>query len=169
MGWVEAYITHTENGYPSRRDTYQAKNCQECHLQEKCCKSDANRCVEINHALRNYKKQVRELLASQEGKQLYRQRSIEPESVFGQMKANMHYKRFRHFGKDKITMDFAIFAIAFNIGKMWNVGQKSKKKDTNNIDFSLIWFVWVRISIQQLRKLETKPTILINGTTKLVA
>ena len=34
------------------------------------------------------------------------------------MKYNMHYKRFRHFGKDKITMDFAFFAIAFNIKKM---------------------------------------------------
>ena len=30
----------------------------------------------------------------------------------------MNYKRFRHFGKDKIFMDFAFFAIAFNIKKM---------------------------------------------------
>lgn len=27
----------------------------------------------------------------------------------------MNYKRFRHFGKDKVFMDFAFFAIAFNI------------------------------------------------------
>ena len=45
-------------------------------------------------------------------------RPIEPEAVFGQMKYNMGYKRFRHFGKDKVTMDFAFFAIAFNIKKM---------------------------------------------------
>ncbi|MFC2674369.1 MAG: transposase, partial [Prevotella melaninogenica] len=31
---------------------------------------------------------------------------------------NKAYKRFRHFGKDKVNMDFAFFAIAFNIGKM---------------------------------------------------
>ena len=30
----------------------------------------------------------------------------------------MNYKRFRHFGKDKAFMDFAFFAIAFNIKKM---------------------------------------------------
>ena len=30
----------------------------------------------------------------------------------------MPYKRFRHFGKDKVNMYFAFFAIAFNIGKM---------------------------------------------------
>ena len=46
------------------------------------------------------------------------QRCIEPEAVFEQMKYNMNYKRFRHFGKDKIFMDFAFFAIAFNIKKM---------------------------------------------------
>ena len=31
------------------------------------------------------------------------------------MKFNMAYRRFRHFGKDKVTMDFAFFAIAFNL------------------------------------------------------
>jgi len=34
------------------------------------------------------------------------------------MKHDMRYKRFRHFGKDKATMDFAFFAIAFNLKKM---------------------------------------------------
>ena len=42
------------------------------------------------------------------------------------MKYNMHYKRFRHFGKDKVTMDFAFFAIAFNIKKN---GSKSPKTE----------------------------------------
>ena len=31
------------------------------------------------------------------------------------MKYNMAYRRFRHVGEDKVTMDFAFFAIAFNI------------------------------------------------------
>ena len=43
---------------------------------------------------------------------------VSPEAVFGQMKNNMNYKRFRHFGKDKAFMDFSFFAIAFNIKKM---------------------------------------------------
>lgn len=30
----------------------------------------------------------------------------------------MAYRRFRHFGKDKVTMDFALFAIALNIKKL---------------------------------------------------
>jgi hypothetical protein len=34
------------------------------------------------------------------------------------MKYNMAYRRFRHVGKEKVTMDFAFFAMAFNLKKM---------------------------------------------------
>ena len=62
--------------------------------------------------------QARDKLTSEKGLEHRSKRPIEPEAVFGQMKYDMHYKRFRHFGKDKVTMDFALFAIAFNIKKM---------------------------------------------------
>ena len=39
-------------------------------------------------------------------------------SCFRAMKYNMAYRRFRHVGEDKVTIDFAFFAIAFNIKKM---------------------------------------------------
>ena len=44
------------------------------------------------------------------------------------MKYNMHYKRFRHFGKDKVTLDFAFFAIAFDIKKMVATWQRQTRK-----------------------------------------
>ena len=47
------------------------------------------------------------------------------------MKANKQYNRFRHFGLDKIKMDFAIFAIAFNIGKLHNKTQNVSKNHKN--------------------------------------
>ena len=71
-----------------------------------------------------YKRKARERLTSEKGLMHRSNRPIEPEAVFGQMKFNMGYKRFRHFGKDKITMDFAFFAIAFNIKKMVAKSQK---------------------------------------------
>jgi hypothetical protein len=57
-----------------------------------------------------------------------KRRPIEPEAVFGQTKANKQYYRFRHFGLDKVKMDFAIFVIAFNIGKMYNKAKNSSKR-----------------------------------------
>ena len=41
------------------------------------------------------------------------------------MKSNMAYRCFRHFGKDKVTMDFAFCAIAFNIKKIILVSAKN--------------------------------------------
>jgi len=38
----------------------------------------------------------------------------------GQTKAGKQYDKFRHFGLDKVKMEFAIFAIAFNNEKLYN-------------------------------------------------
>ena len=40
-------------------------------------------------------------------------------------------RRFRHFSKDKVTMDFAFFAIAFNI-KKWAAKTAKSTKNTKN-------------------------------------
>ena len=85
--------------------------------------------MEINYRLNQYKKKARELLTSEKGIEHRGRRCVEPEAVFGQIKYNMGYKRFRHFGKDKVTMDFAFLAIAFNIKKMC----KMKAKNNNNL------------------------------------
>lgn len=52
---------------------------------------------------------------------------MEVEAVFGQLKWNKGYKRFRHKVLDKIVMDLGILAIAFNIGKMICKQKKAKK------------------------------------------
>ena len=58
------------------------------------------------------------------------------------------YKRFRHFRMDKVKMDFAFFAIAFNLKKMWMLrsmttqfwglwnGRIFRSKTTQNGDFT---------------------------------
>ncbi len=43
------------------------------------------------------------------------------------MKYDMNYKRFRHFGMDNVKMDFAFFAIAFNIKKMCSKINKKRQ------------------------------------------
>ena len=53
------------------------------------------------------------------------------------MKYNKAYRRFRHFGKDKVTMDFAFFAIAFNLAKMWSIMAKQAKNGGNTPFFAL--------------------------------
>ena len=128
-------ISHkkTESGYISESIKYQASNCKDCPLRCLCYKSKQDkRTIEVNHRLNTYKKNACELLTSKEGIKHRGQRCIEPEAVFGQEKWNMGYRRFRHFGKDKITMDFAFFAIAFNIKKLYAKIVKLTKNGENN-------------------------------------
>lgn len=108
----------TDSGYVTESICYQAVRCEGCPLRSQCFKAKGNRIMEINHRLNEYKRQARERLTSEEGIQHRGRRCIEPEVVFAQMKYNMQYRRFRHFTKDKVTMDFAFFAIAFNIKKL---------------------------------------------------
>ena len=79
-------------------------------------------------------------MTSDEGLKQRGRRCIEPEAVFGQMKFDMAYRRFRHFGKDKVTMNFAFFAIAFNLKKMiakMNLGGLKHNLDCSKFNFYL--------------------------------
>ena len=119
----------TDSGYTTESSRYRAANCKGCPLRGGCYKAKSNRrTIEVNHQLNDYKWKARERLTSEEGIKHRGRRCIEPEAVFGQMKNNMQYKRFRHFCKDKVTMDFALFAIAFNIKKMCAKIAKELKK-----------------------------------------
>ena len=118
----------TDSGYVTESIRYQAVRCEGCPLRGLCFKAKGNRIIEVNHRLNEYKRQARERLTSEEGIMYRGKRCIEPEAVFGQMKYNMQYKRFRHFYKDKVTMDFAFFAMAFNIKKLCAISLKKAIK-----------------------------------------
>lgn len=124
----------SDNGFISKVSYYEAKNCKNCPLRCLCYKAEGNRRIEINHNLNRHKERVRQLLTSDEGLYHRSKRPIEPESVFGQGKSNKQYYRFRHFGKDLIMMDFAIFAIAFNIGKIYDKGKITPKNSQKSVD-----------------------------------
>lgn len=109
----------TEGGYVTVSAIYRARRCDGCPLRWGCHKrKQGEREMTANHQLLEYRRKARERLTSEKGLEHRSKRPIEPEAVFGQIKYNMQYKRFRHFGKDKVTMDFAFFAMAFNLKKM---------------------------------------------------
>lgn len=154
--------SRTGSGYSSESACYRAQNCKGCPLRCLCYKAkDDQRTIEVNHRLNDYKRKASELLTSDEGLKHRGRRCIEPEAVFGQMKFNMAYRRFRHFGKDKVTMDFAFFAIAFNIKKMCSKIAKQTINEGNTPHFGLF------IAILRISPLESR--IFWKKTQKSVA
>ena len=110
--------SRTESGYVTESARYKARRCEGCPLRGSCFKAKGDRVIEVNRRLDEYRRKARERLTSEEGIRHRGRRCIEPEAVFGQMKYDMAYRRFRHFGMDKVKMGFAFFAIAFNLKKM---------------------------------------------------
>lgn len=118
MEYIGNKEVKTRSGYVTHKECFQSVSCEGCPLREQCFKGEGNKVVERNFQLEKYREQAYKLLTSEEGKKQQLRRNIEPEAVFGQIKYNMGYRRFRHVGKDKVYMDFAFFAIAFNLKKM---------------------------------------------------
>lgn len=126
MHYLKTITKTSDNGYKSTIKQYQAQNCQGCPLRKDCYKAKGNRIININEELKRYKQKAKELLTSRQGLIHRSNRPVEPEAVFGQMKFNKAYKRLRHKGFEKVNMDFGIFAMAFNLQKMWKKWMKTE-------------------------------------------
>ncbi len=118
----------------SENRIYQCENCYDCQLRELCYKGKENRLISVNPTVLAYQAEVRERLLSEEGQRLYAQRSIEPESVFGQLKGNKGLRRSAFFGKTMFETDLAFRIIAHDIWKIPEIKPKkrvrqSKKKN----------------------------------------
>ena len=65
-----------------------------------------------------YRREATERITSDEGCLLRMNRSIQAEGSFGQLKANMNFRRFLCFGKVSVTAEITLLAIAHNIRKL---------------------------------------------------
>ena len=118
----------SRNGFRSEVIQYESPKCSCCLLKSLCTKAKGNRMIEVNYTLEEYKKEARERLNSEKGRYYRSQRSIECEAVFGQIKQDGMYRRFRHFGMEQVKMDFTFLAIGFNIKKLFNKIEKRRKQ-----------------------------------------
>jgi len=107
------------SGYEKITYLYESKGCGGCSLAEQCKKSDQpNRQFNINPVWDRFKQQARERLSTDKGYQLRKQRSVDVESVFGDIKYNQGYSRFRLRGLKKVKIEWGLIAISHNLRKV---------------------------------------------------
>lgn len=126
MGVIRTEEAYTRSGFRSDSTVMTCDHCDSCPFKEKCILT-RNRQREIHRKLGNIREERKakarlDLPANQ--KKLKR-RALEPEPVFGQLKHNHGYTRFRHFGKSKVTMDLGFVFMALNILKLHKNTQKT--------------------------------------------
>lgn len=111
------YSKATSTGFIQQLTKYQAKNCHGCPLNGICHKSKGDRIIEVNHHLNELKQQANKRLLSEEGIKKRKQRCHDVEPVFANIKSNHGFKRFMLRGKQKVTIEAGLLALAHNLRK----------------------------------------------------
>lgn len=108
----------TTTGFQQTLTKYQASGCSKCPLRNRCNPKPGNRVVGINHRLRKLRGDLDKRLTSAQGVAYRKQRSVDVETVFANIKHNKNYKRFIVNGLDKVEIQTGLLAIAHNLAKL---------------------------------------------------
>jgi len=121
-------------GYESTVSRYGARNCTGCPLRGMCHRGASDRrVIEVNHRNNAFRRKAKELLSCDRGLHHRSNRPIEPEAVFGNIKFNHGFKRFRLKSNEKVKTEFGLIALAHNIRKYIAINECNRAK-TNETD-----------------------------------
>ena len=108
----------SDSGYEQTVDVYQCENCEGCPFRELCTKSEYGRMVQRNDHWLEQKTKVKNYLATEEYKSLMKKRSTECETVFGQTKGNLKFRRFHLRGKEKVRTEWGLLMIGYDFKQL---------------------------------------------------
>lgn len=108
----------TERGFVKTYTCYQAKGCRDCPLRVACHQQKGNRIIKVNHKGRWLKQQAHQRLTTEKGIYYRKQRPVDVEPVFGNIKHNKNFKRFLLKGIDKTEIEWGLICIAHNLKKI---------------------------------------------------
>jgi transposase len=128
LRYTHTIVSVNPRGYKSYRRVYEAEDCKGCALRGLCYKGKGNRRIEVNTRLNSYRQRARDLLDSPEGRRMRALRSVEVESVFGQVKHNGQFRRFHLRGLKKVHLELGLVAIAHNMKKWYHKELDNGKK-----------------------------------------
>jgi transposase len=118
MAFKELITSSTSTGFKQITRLYEAQNCTGCPLRDKCFKAqEGNRKIEINPQMNALRARARKVLESKTGQYHRKKRCVEVESVFGNLKANHHFRRFALRSHAKVEIEFGLLSIAQNLRK----------------------------------------------------
>lgn len=118
--------TSTKGKYPRTIEYYRNEHCEGCPIRSQCTRSKRGRTLMYTRKLDMYQKEVRENLETAEGKELMKQRSIQSEGIFGQIKQDYEYDRLWRRGETGVKLEVLLVSIGHNLRRYHNRKQKPK-------------------------------------------
>lgn len=111
----------TQSGWQSTRRMYKCDSCDICKVREECTRSEFRQAA-FSPNLWNRKQVVKERLSSQPGISLMKRRSHEVETVFGQIKGNLGFRRFRTTGTEGVSTEWGLLMMGYNMKNLLRLG-----------------------------------------------
>jgi hypothetical protein len=94
---------------------YECESCKYCRKRKRCTKARGNRTVERNERWLRLKREARRVLKDERYAELRKRRSVEVETVFGQIKGNQGFRRFLLRGTAKVSTEWGLLALGYNL------------------------------------------------------
>lgn len=116
---------YTKSNFRSDITEMVCDHCPGCPFRQECTPAKNNKEMHRRLGAMRQKRKAKARLDMPPNQAKLKRRSIEPEPVFGQLKHNHGYTRFRHFSKAKVEMDLGFVFMALNILKMHKTLQKT--------------------------------------------
>lgn len=124
----------SRTGYESEKSIYQCNDCSNCRHKKNCirgnhCKTpleERNKVLETSKLFNQYRKEDLERIISEKGCQLRMNRSIQAEGSFAAIKEDMGFRRYLCRGKENVTAENILLAMAHNLNKLHRKIQNDK-------------------------------------------
>ena len=97
---------------------YQAKGCAPCPFYHQCCKGKGDRTIQIRPRLEFFKQQARANLTTEKGMKLRKQRGVDVETPFADIKHNQGHRRLALRGLEKVIVEIGWINLAHNVKKI---------------------------------------------------
>ena len=126
LNGITGYKLDKEPYHPKKKSAvfYKVEGCNACPFKDYCKRYMANKSedyklFEVVEEQQRYVNQSEKNLLSPEGIEIRVNRSCQVEGAFGIIKQDMKYERFRRVSLEKISLEFMLVCLGFNIRKLF--------------------------------------------------
>ena len=120
------YPTEIEGRHPKVKGSvfYKITGCTKCPFRKYCKRfqkrrSENYKIFEVNRELRSHIQEAEQNLLSVKGIEIRVNRSCQVEGSFGVLKQNMNYIRFRRISLKKVTAEYMMSFLGYNVRKLF--------------------------------------------------
>lgn len=118
----------SKTGYTSEKTCYACEDCSGCALKSKCIKGNNSKLpleartkhFEVSKTFQQKREEAKARIITEEGKLLRMNRSIQAEGAFGEIKADMEFRRFLCRGNQNVLAESILLGLAHNVNKLHN-------------------------------------------------